>query len=212
MKIPMKTIPQHIQELLQQITAFATQDPENSETTEATQAPRPDESAYTCSHDEAGNAFYWYMLSVPQDIFPIAQLLFNHDARLAMITAYNRKHLQKPKHDICYHFEIAGIVINITVQLGNKNTSVPSITSIFANADWHEREMMELFDIEVSNQPNPRRLFLSEELDSGILGEAVPLSIMMNGACTVDLWERILQDRANENDVSSAVTTPQGKE
>ena len=39
------------------------------------------------------------------------------------------------------------------------------------------------------------RLFLDEELDAGILNEAVPLSIMMNGACTTDLWERILKDK-----------------
>ena len=74
--------------------------------------------------------------------------------------------------------------------------TVPSITPLFANADWHEREMMELYGIRVANQPNPRRLFLDEELDAGILNEAVPLSIMMNGACTKDMWERIMEVNA----------------
>ena len=73
--------------------------------------------------------------------------------------------------------------------------TLPSITPQFANSDWHEREMMELYGIQVMGHPNPRRLFLDEELDAGILNEAVPLSIMMNGACTTDLWERILQDK-----------------
>ena len=73
--------------------------------------------------------------------------------------------------------------------------TVPSITPLFANADWHEREMMELYGISVTGHPNPRRLFLDEELDAGILNEAVPLSIMMNGACTTDLWERILKEK-----------------
>ena len=50
----------------------------------------------------------------------------------------------------------------------------------------------------MANQPNPRRLFLDEELDAGILNEAVPLSIMMNGACTTDLWERILKEKEGE--------------
>ncbi len=191
----MKIIPQHVQELLQKLTSLI-QEHADSATAQ---------SVCTSSYDEAGNAFYWYRLDLAEDIVPAAQMLFDHDARLAMITAYNRKHLQKPKHDVCYHFDVAGFIINITVQLDDKHHIVPTITPIFANADWHEREMMELFDIEVTNQPNPRRLFLSEEFDSGIMGEAVPLSIMMNGACTVDLWERILQDRANEDDVSSAM-------
>ena len=55
-----------------------------------------------------------------------------------------------------------------------------------------------MYGIRVANQPNPRRLFLDEELDAGILNEAVPLSIMMNGACTTDLWERILKEKEGE--------------
>ena len=58
--------------------------------------------------------------------------------------------------------------------------------------------MMDLYGIRVANQPNPGRLFLDDELDAGILNEAVPLSIMMNGACTTDLWERILKEKEGE--------------
>ncbi len=167
---------------------------------------------YTVSHDEANNAFHWYRLALPEDIVDAAQLLFDQHARLAMVTAYNREHLQDPVHEVCYQFELHGVMINITVLLDAEHHTVPSITPIFANADWHEREMMELYGIDVLNQPNPQRLFLSEELDSGIMGEAVPLSIMMNGACTIDLWERILKDRANEEDISSSVTPNQPRE
>ena len=88
------------------------------------------------------------------------------------------------------------LIKNVT--LTAEHNTVPSITPLFANADWHEREMMELYGIRVANQPNPRRLFLDEELDAGILNEAVPLSIMMNGACTTDLWERILKEKEGE--------------
>ena len=85
------------------------------------------------------------------------------------------------------------VVAGVTERKLNKK-----IMHLFANADWHEREMMELYGIRVANQPNPRRLFLDEELDAGILNEAVPLSIMMNGACTTDLWERILKEKEGE--------------
>ncbi len=186
----------NIHELLQKLhTLMENHAPLASDKTTAT---------YGLQHDQEGNVFHWYRLALPKDILLASTLLASHEARLAMITAYNREHLQDPVHEVCYHFELQGIVINLTVLLDAEHHEVPSITHIFANADWHEREMMELYDIEVLNQPNPRRLFLSEDLEGGILGEAVPLSIMMNGACTVDLWERILKDRANENNVSSA--------
>ena len=117
------------------------------------------------------------------------------NARLCMTTAYNRRQLSEPMQEVCYHFELDGVVYNMTVTLNGEWPTVPSITPLFANADWHEREMMELYGIQVTGHPNPTRLFLDEELDAGILNEAVPLSIMMNGACTTDLWERILNDK-----------------
>ncbi len=179
-----------LESLLQQLTTLAEQ--------HTVLAKDKASAAYTISYDEAGNAFHWYRLGLPKDIIKAAQWIADAAGRLGMITAYNREHLQDPVHEVCYHFEIQGTIINITVLLDREHHEVPSITSIFANADWHEREMMELYDIAVLNQPNPRRLFLSPELDGGILGEAVPLSIMMNGACTIDLWERILKDRASQ--------------
>lgn len=147
------------------------------------------------SIDTYGNAFHWFRLDTPRLLTQAAAVLHTVGARLAMVTAYNRRQLSEPMQEICYHFEAKGTVYNLTVTLNGQWPSVPSITPLFANADWHEREMMELYGIQVTDHPNPRRLFLDEELDAGILNEAVPLSIMMNGACTTDLWERILKDK-----------------
>ena len=150
------------------------------------------------STDAYGNAFHWFRLDHPRFMSQAATALQGAHARLCMITAYNLKQLGEQQQELCYHFELQGVVYNITVTLTADHNTVPSITPLFANADWHEREMMELYGIRVANQPNPRRLFLDEELDAGILNEAVPLSIMMNGACTTDLWERILKEKEGE--------------
>ena len=147
------------------------------------------------STDSFGNAYHWFRLGTPRMLTQGAEILRQADARLAMVTAYNRRQLSEPMQEVCYHFEIKGVIYNMTVTLNREWPTVPSITPLFANADWHEREMMELYGIQVMGHPNPRRLFLDEELDAGILNEAVPLSIMMNGACTTDLWERILGDK-----------------
>ena len=145
--------------------------------------------------DSFDNAFHWLRLGTPRQLTRAAGLLREAGARLCMATAYNRRHLSEPMQEICYHFELDGVIYNLTVTLNGEWPVVPSIAHLFANADWHEREMMELYGIKVTDHPNPRRLFLDEEFDEGILNQAVPLSIMMNGACTTDLWERILKDR-----------------
>ena len=48
----------------------------------------------------------------------------------------------------------------------------------------------------VDGNTNPKRLFLDPEIDEGILNEVIPLTIMMNGACTKDMWERIMEVNA----------------
>lgn len=154
------------------------------------------ENASRRTEDMFGNCIYWFRLDMPEYLPQAAERLHKAHARLATTTAYSRVQLVEPVHEICYHFELEGTVYNVTVLLDEEHPSVPSITSIFRNADWNEREMMELYAINIANHPNPRRLFLDEQIDVGVMGQAVPLSIMMNGACTVDLWERILKDRA----------------
>lgn len=144
---------------------------------------------------EYGNAFHWYNLNVPDDILVAGKALRDAGARLAQICAYNQHEDNKRCQSACYEFVLDGVVYNLTVNLDEAHDSVPSITPLFANADWHEREMMELYGIKIKNHPNPRRLFLDETLDKGLLGEVVPLSIMMNGASSSDLWERILADK-----------------
>jgi Ni,Fe-hydrogenase III component G len=161
------------------------------------------EGAYWTT-DPYGNAYGWYRLLAPKLLVGAAKSLAAEGARLTMISAYNRKGLTDPVQDVAYHFEVGkSVLYTLTVTLDQENPSVPSITPIFANADWHEREMRELYAVRVDGHPNPMRLFLDESIEEGILGEAVPLSIMMNGACTTDLWEKILKDRARDERTSA---------
>jgi NADH:ubiquinone oxidoreductase subunit C len=57
-------------------------------------------------------------------------------------------------------------VIQIHVKLEDRdNPEVPTITSIWASADWHEREVFDLYGIRISGHPNLKRLLLPEEWD-----------------------------------------------
>lgn len=148
--------------------------------------------------DMDGNTQHWFTLSAPEKIVDAAKAMSAAHARLAMISGY--KITPDSGHagctfGACYHFDVAGVVYNVTALMTPAHNEVPTITPWFFNADWHEREMQELVGIRVKDQPSPERLFLDPELDRGVLGKVIPLSVMMNGACSTDLWEHILSER-----------------
>ena len=73
------------------------------------------------------------------------------------------------------HFEVVyhidrwdgdATVLQVHVRIEDRNNPIiPSITSIWESANWHERELFDLFGIKVENHPNLKRLLLPEEWD-----------------------------------------------
>lgn len=152
------------------------------------------------SRDAWGNTFYWAELNSPGDLPAAAALLAEHGARLCMITALTRStYAEVPALYLEYHFDVSGATVTAIVSLEHDEADgVPTITPWFRNADWHERECAELYGLQVRDNPNPNRLFLDPSLEVGVLRQIVPLTVMMNGACTRDLWERVML--ANQED------------
>lgn len=143
------------------------------------------------SLDAWGNGFHWVTLNSGAELPSVATLLAEHGARLCTVTALH-KDLTQPILYIAYHFDIHGYTVTVTVPLDPNENSIPTITPWFRNADWNEREFAELYDVHVDGNINPKRLFLDPEIEEGILNEVIPLTIMMNGACTKDMWERVM--------------------
>jgi len=142
--------------------------------------------------DVNGNFFGWMKLCDPGSLLSIAPLLAESGARLMTVTAYrNDKFGRMEGYEIAYHFDLEGVVVTVSVCLPDTPPRVPSITPWFKNADWNEREFVELYGIVLENHPNPRRLFLDKSLDAAMLDRLVPLSTMMNGASTSTLWEKV---------------------
>lgn len=98
-------------------------------------------------------------------------------------------------YEIAYHFDVGGDTLTVIAYVPQSGT-VPSLTSLFRTADWHEREMMELYSVIVSDHPDPRRLFLDASIDGAVLERLVPFSTLTNAASTKGLWDKIL---ANQN-------------
>jgi NADH-quinone oxidoreductase subunit C len=64
--------------------------------------------------------------------------------------------------------------IRIKVQIRENDAWIPTITGVFPTANWHEREMMELFGIEVRNHPDPGKLLLPEWVEENPLRKDFP--------------------------------------
>jgi len=57
-------------------------------------------------------------------------------------------------------------LLQVHVRLDDReNPMVPSLTSIWASANWHERELWDLYGISVKDHPNLKRLLLPDEWD-----------------------------------------------
>jgi len=144
------------------------------------------------TEDASGNFFGWVKLCDPKSLLAVAPLLAESGARLMTVTAYrNDKYARIEGREIAYHFDLDGVALTVTVCLPDSPPTVPSIVPWFKNADWNEREFAELYGVILEDHPNPRRLFLDQSLDSAMLDRLVPLSVMMNGASTSTLWEKV---------------------
>ena len=160
--------------------------------------------------NEWGNSFGWLRLKHPGIIIEVAKYLATQQARLCTMTAYADKRSDPHKRrSLAYHFVIGSTLLTITTPLYNLSTYEPlpvsSITPWFRNADWNEREFHEMFNIQVVGHPNPKRLFLDERVDTGIMEQLIPFSAMVHSASTTALWERVMASKA-------ALTIEEGRE
>ena len=67
-------------------------------------------------------------------------------------------------YDFCrYDFDLCRVVIRTRVD--RNNPEVPTITGIYAGANWHERETHEFFGIKFAGHPHLVPLLLPEDAD-----------------------------------------------
>lgn len=146
------------------------------------------------------NYYAWLKLENAADLTKVMEVLQSLHARLCTITAYAEdRSLEAKQRAIAYHFAIQSVLFCVTIQIYDKETleplEIPSITPYFRNADWNEREFMEMYNIKIINHPNPKRLFLDERLDAGIMTKLIPFSSMVHGTGSKDLWEQVMLEK-----------------
>lgn len=70
--------------------------------------------------------------------------------------------------ELIYHFDCGdGVVLNMRFGLPKEDGRVATITDIFPGAEFYEREIIDMFGIEVEDHPDPRRLYMADNWPEG---------------------------------------------
>ena len=139
----------------------------------------------------SGLSSIWVDLADTDALPALASALRDGGGRLATTTVYRPDAKDDPDaHEITYHMVLGGSSLTIKVVLC-KDQSLPTITHLFPNANWEERELMELSGITVADHPNPRRLLLDESIEAGVFDRLVPYSEITDSTNHEAVWARI---------------------
>jgi len=76
-----------------------------------------------------------------------------------------------PKEQVTPSFEIVSCLssvdnsnlVTISTTISKDESSIPSLTSIYVGANWHEREAFEMLGVYFDGHPDNRRLLLPED-------------------------------------------------
>lgn len=149
--------------------------------------------------DSKGVKTGWCKLPDSDQLLEAASAISRIGGRLSTVTAYlAKKYRKQGRREIAYHFDLDGTTLTLTIELPLEGAKVASLTPLFRNADWNEREFMELYDIEVIGHPNPRRLFLDETIEPAVFDRLIPYSTLTNGASSKTLWESVMAQNSQE--------------
>ena len=163
--------------------------------------------------DKKGVVCGWCRLEDSDDIYPVAEAIKRFSGRVMTISPLNTPNVipgQAPEYKpneiqnkepvkvvINYHFYFQTINLTVCITLPDDKRAVKSITPVLISADWHEREMRELYNIDVQGHPNSKKLFLDESIHMTD-NTMIPLSEALRGASTSTLWEKIMKSGKKE--------------
>ena len=84
---------------------------------------------------------------------------------------------REPRFEIVYHLLslYAKHRLRIKVPLSEKNLSIESMSSIWKNANWLEREVYDMFGVRFYGHPDLRRLFMYDGFEGFPLRKDYPL-------------------------------------
>lgn len=82
----------------------------------------------------------------------------------------------EPRFDVVYHlFSLAsGERMTLKAAVG-ENEEIPTVSTVWRTANWHEREAFDMFGIRFAGHPDLRRILMPDEFDAHPLRKDFPL-------------------------------------
>jgi NADH-quinone oxidoreductase subunit C len=83
----------------------------------------------------------------------------------------------EPRFEVNYHLLSLNLSqrVRLKVRLSGGDPVIPSVTSIWPGANWHEREAFDLFGIQFGGHPDLRRLLMPDEWEGYPLRKDYPV-------------------------------------
>jgi NADH-quinone oxidoreductase subunit C len=97
--------------------------------------------------------------------------------RLADLTAVDW-HPSEPRFEVVYHLHSIerNERLRLKCRVSGDAAEIDSVTSVWRSANWHEREVFDLFGIVFRGHPDLRRIMLPEDWEGHPLRKDYPLS------------------------------------
>lgn len=96
---------------------------------------------------------------------------------LSALTATDYFPQQSPRFHVVY--QLSSLAKNITLQLrvpvDGDQPKVPTATRVYDNANWRERELIDMFGIQFEGHPDPRRILNPDGMEGHPLRKDFPL-------------------------------------
>ena len=120
-----------------------------------------------------------YLIIAPENIVEVCKVLRNEFAfdLLSELTAVDYWPEQEPRFHVVYQlYSIPdGNRIGLRVPVSGTEPAVPTVEGIYPNANWHEREIWDMFGIHIENHSDLRRILMPYEWEGHPLRKDYPL-------------------------------------
>jgi NADH-quinone oxidoreductase subunit C len=96
---------------------------------------------------------------------------------LSALTAVDYWPEEQPRFNVIYEFTSVSqqLRLEIRVPVPGINPTVPTVSSIYRNANWRERELWDMFGIKAQGHPDLRRILMPADWEGHPLRKDYPL-------------------------------------